>query len=108
MKYTKFICIVASLTLLSANQAFAFTLPRRISVPDWMDPYMAMLLVAMAFSRMGLAVTKPRGVPFKELSRVETSPLANFFRVFLFTMFFTFMAMLFAGMFLRRYAAVSR
>lgn len=103
MKYTKFICIVASLTLLSANQAFAFTLTRRIRVPDWMDPYMAMFLVFTFFGWLGLLVTKPRGVPVNQLYRIKTSPLVNFIRVFTLTMLSMFMAMLFAGMFLRRF-----
>ncbi|MBB4192665.1 drug/metabolite transporter (DMT)-like permease [Rhizobium aethiopicum] len=101
--HVKSACLFASLTLLSANQAFAFTLTR-IRVPDWMDPYMAMFLVFSLFGYLGLVVTKPRGVPVKQLSRVKFSPLANFFRVFFGTMFLIFMAMLFVGMALRRYA----
>ncbi|WP_145924229.1 MULTISPECIES: hypothetical protein [unclassified Rhizobium] len=103
-KHAKSVCLFASLTLLSANQAFAFTLNRRIKVPDWMDPYMAMFLVFSLFGYLGLVVTKPRGVPVKQLSRVKISPLANFFRVFFGTMLLIFMAMLFVGMALRRYA----
>lgn len=65
---------------------------------------MAMFLVGTFFGYLGLLVTKPRGVPVKQLSRMKTSPLANFFRVFFATMFAMFMVMLFAGMALRRYA----
>jgi hypothetical protein len=103
-KNAKSVCFFLSLTLLSAHQAFAFTLTRRISVPDWMDPYMAIFVVGALFGYLGLVVTKPRGVPVKQLSRVKISPLANFFRVFFGSMFLTFMAMLFVGMALRRYA----
>ena len=104
MKYAKFVCFLASLTVISTNQAFAFTLTRRIRVPDWMDPYMAMFLVGTLFGYLGLLVTKPRGVPVNQLSRIKTSPLVNFLRVFTLTMLMMFMAMLFAGMALRRHA----
>ncbi|SCB56774.1 hypothetical protein GA0061105_101607 [Rhizobium aethiopicum] len=103
-KHLKSVFIFASLTLLSANQAIAFTLTRRIRVPDWMDPYMAMFLVFALFGYLGLVMTKPRGVPVKQLSRVKIAPLANFFRVFVCTMLLIFMAMLFVGMALRRLA----
>lgn len=103
-RHAKSVCFFASLTLLSANQAFAFSLTRRISVPDWMDPYMAIFLVGALFGYLGLVVTKPRGVPVNQLSRVKISPLANFFRVFFGSMFLTFVAMLFVGMALQRFA----
>ncbi|MCV9967502.1 hypothetical protein OIU34_37390 [Pararhizobium sp. BT-229] len=99
-KGAKLVCFVASLTLLSVNEAFARS--RRIRVPDWMEPYMAIFLVAMLLGCLGVLVTKPRGVPARELSRIKTSPLLNFFRVFLGTMFAFFMVMLFAGMILVR------
>lgn len=102
MKYAKF-CFMASMTLFSANQAFAFNLGR-LRVPDWMDPYFAEILVAFSISYLGLMVTKPRGVPFKQLSQVQISPLANFFRVFCLIMVWMFALMFFAGMLLRRYA----
>lgn len=89
--------------LLSANQAFAFTLNRRIRVPDWMDPYMVIFLVGTLFGYLGVLATKPRGVPVKQLSRMKTSPLVNFFRVFFGAMFAIFMVMLFAGMILIRF-----
>ncbi|MCA1407324.1 hypothetical protein I6F26_14135 [Ensifer sp. IC3342] len=103
-KSAKSVCLLASLTLFSANQAFAFTLTRRIRVPDWMDIYLVEFLVAVLFSYLGLMVTKPRGVPVKQLYRVHLPPLANFFRVLFITMYMMMMGMFFAGMFLRRYA----
>lgn len=59
---------------------------------------MAMFLVFTFFGWLGLLVTKPRGVPVNQLSRIKTSPLVNFLRVFTLTMFMMFMVMLFAGM----------
>ncbi|TLX16316.1 hypothetical protein [Rhizobium sp. MHM7A] len=107
MKYAKLFCFVASMTLFSANQAFAFTLTRRIRVPDWMDIYFAELLFALSISYFGVMVTKPRGVPFKQLAQVQISPLANFFRVLCLIMVWMLVLMFFAGMFLRRYAEFS-
>ncbi|APO73463.1 hypothetical protein AM571_CH00615 [Rhizobium etli 8C-3] len=96
-KGAKLVCFFASLTLLSVNEAFARG-RLHIRVPDWMEPYMAMFLVFTFFGWLGLLVTKPRGVPVNQLSRIKTSPLVNFLRVFTLTMFMMFMVMLFAGM----------
>ncbi|MGN7804909.1 hypothetical protein ACTJKE_19625 [Ensifer sp. 22521] len=103
MKYAKLFCFAAPMILLSANCAFAFNWGF-VRVPDWMDPYLAELFVAVIVSLLGLRVTKPRGVPVSQLSGVKISPLANFFRVLFITTYAMMMVMLFAGMALRRYA----
>lgn len=69
-----------------------------------MDPYFAELLIALSISYLGLMVTKPRGVPFKQLSQVQISPLANVFRVLCLIWVWMLTLMFFAGMLLRRYA----
>lgn len=102
-KYGKLVCFYACSTLLSVNQAFAFTLTRRIRVPDWMDIYLIEFLVAVVFSYVGLLITKPRGVPVKQLSRMHLPPLANFFRILLMAMYMMMMGMFFTGMYLSRF-----
>ncbi len=102
-KYGKLVCFYACLTLLSANHALAFTLTRRFRSPDWMDPYFIELLIALSISYLGVMVTKPRGVPFKQLSQVQISPLANLFRVLCLVWVWMLVLMFVAGSFLRRY-----
>lgn len=103
-KYGKLVWFCACLTLLSANQAFAFTLTRRIRVPDWMDIYLIEFGVAVFFSYVGLLITKPRGVPVKQLYRLHLPPLANFFRILFGAMYMMMLGMFFTGMFLSRFA----
>lgn len=95
--------LVVTALLSTMNQAFAFNFGF-VRVPDWMDSYIAGLMIAALFSYLGLAVTKPRGIPVNQLSRVKVSPLANFFRIILLISFALLMLMLFAGMGLRRFA----
>lgn len=106
MKYAKLFCFLASITLVSANRAFAFNWGF-LRVPDWMDLYLAELLVASLFSYLGLAVTKPRGVSVKTAFRIKVSPVANFFRVFFIFSYSLMMVVFFTGMALRRYAEFS-
>ncbi|WP_429812833.1 hypothetical protein [Ensifer sp. B1-9] len=68
-----------------------------------MDIYLIELLVAFLFSYLGLLLTKPRGVPVKQLSRMHLPPFANFFRVLSITTYLMMMTMFFVGMLLRRY-----
>jgi len=97
-----FVCSVLAL-LLSANRAFAFNFGF-VRVPDWMDPYIGSLVVVTFVFWLGLAATKPSGVPFKQVQYVKISPIANFFYLGLGFFFAIMMVMLFAGMGLRRYA----
>lgn len=102
--YGKVVCYYACWTLFSANQAFAFTLTRRIRVPDWMDIYLIEFGVAVLFSYVGLLITKPRGVPVRQLYRMHLPPAANFFRILFGAMYMMMLGMFFTGMFLIRFA----
>ncbi|MFK0690601.1 hypothetical protein ACFX5Q_20700 [Mesorhizobium sp. IMUNJ 23033] len=103
MKRLIFICAMSSLLLLSVNRAFAFNFGF-VRVPDWMDFYIGLLFAATCVCWLGLAATKPRGVPFNQLSNTKISPLANVFRCGMIIVFTILMVLLFAGMGLRRYA----
>ncbi|PBC00644.1 hypothetical protein [Mesorhizobium sp. WSM3860] len=103
MKYLMFTCSTSSVLLLSWNPAFAFNFGF-VRVPDWMDPYIGVLVVLTFFFWLGLAATKPSGVPFQQVRYVKISPIANFFYLGLAFFFTIMMVMLFAGMGLRRYA----
>ncbi|RJT34336.1 hypothetical protein D3227_23940 [Mesorhizobium waimense] len=96
-----FICSMPSLLLLSVNRAFAFNFGF-VRVPDWMDSYIVWLFAATCICWVGLAATKPRGVPFNQLSNTRVSPLANVFRFGMIIVFTILMVLLFAGMGLRR------
>lgn len=103
MKRMLFACSISSVLLLSANRAFAFNFGF-VRVPDWMDPYIGVLVAVTLFIWLGLAATKPSGVPFKQVRYVKISPIANFFYLGIAFFFTIMMIMLFAGMGLRRYA----
>ncbi len=106
MKRLFFICSISSLLFLSVSRAFAFNFGF-MRVPDWMDSYIGVLFVITCIFWLGLAATKPRGVPFKQLANVKISPLAKFFRIGLLIAFTILMVIFFAGMGLRRYAEMT-
>ena len=106
MKRLIFICSISSLLFLSVSRAFAFNFGLA-RVPDWMDSYIGVLVVVTCIFWLGLAATKPSGVPFKQLANVKISPLANFFRIGMFIAFAILMVIFFTGMGLRRYAEMT-
>jgi hypothetical protein len=103
MKYVRSIFLSTALVLISVNHAFAFNLGF-VRVPEWMDSYIGWLFAATCVGFVGLAVTKPRGVPFNQLPNTKISPLANFFRFGTLITFAILMLMMFVGMGLRRFA----
>ncbi|RWC32623.1 hypothetical protein [Mesorhizobium sp.] len=103
MKQLMFFCSILSVLLLSANRAFAFNFGF-VRAPDWMDPYLGGLVVVTVVFWLGLAATKPSGVPSKQVRYVKISPTANFFYLGMAFFFAIMMVMLFTGMALRRYA----
>ncbi len=103
MKRLMFACSISSVLMLSPNRAFAFNFGF-VRVPDWMDPYIGSLVVVTFVFWLGLAATKPSGVPFKQVRYVKISPIANLFYLGLGFFFAIMMVLLFAGMGLRRYA----
>lgn len=83
---------------LFGSHAFAFDFGRRAKVPDWMDPYILSLIAITLFCVVGLSITKPRGVPFKQLPGKKLSLLANVFRFGAAGSAVTAMAMFLIGM----------
>lgn len=103
MKCIEKIVVISAVIMASTSHAHAFNFGF-VRVPDWMDSYIAWLVIITIVSMAGLTVTKPRGVPLNQLPNVEISPIANVFRYVALIAFSILMVLVFVGMGLRRYA----
>lgn len=89
--------------LLSSNNAAAFNYGF-IRAPDWMDQYFVWMIVAQLSLLVGVFLTKPIDVPFKQLRTVKLDLAPKLFFYSFGTLYMVFMLLVFVGMGLARYA----